>query len=151
MQVQDKYISWWPGYVANSGKKDDIKSNIPIIGSIYSAHPIPNRSFHDDWKAEDEMLPDHTIILDGLDEDKMISWWVKTSIWANPNLQGPPSYSWSTFGWNCAKIVAKVLGEGGGDEYSGKSKSWKHVLTPECVRTYAEAIRIGLQRANRIR
>ena len=91
------------------------------------------------------MLPNHSITLNGLNERKILSWWERTSIWANPKLQGPPSHPWSSLGWNCAKIVATALSKGGGDSYSNWMHSWNVVWMPNDVRRYAASIKRGLR------
>jgi len=98
------------------------------------------RRFTDDVRDEG-MQPDHTIEIRGLDEHKIKLWWSRVAlVYGNQERQGPLTYPWSTLGWNCARIVATALKEGGGDQYAKWFKSWNLVWTPNDVRNYARSI-----------
>jgi len=134
MHVRSTYISYWPtgeGRVLSKLHRD-----------IYDAHPIGGRTLADDIRAEGgpHRLP---ILLNGLNEDRVISWWHSNFPWAGSR-QGPPSVPWSSLSWNCSKIVATALKEGGGDKFATWSKTWNIVWTPNDVREYAESIVQGL-------
>lgn len=134
MQVESHYISWWPM------KSGQIPSK--LSSNIFSAHPrIPD--LRKDIDGEGGNPPNHTIIINGLKEQQIISWWKKVYPWA-ASKQGPPSMDWYSINWNCSKVVATALKEGGGNEYATWSKSWNVVWTPNDVRAYAESIRTGL-------
>lgn len=154
MKVKTYYISWWP---SGDGQIPKVSSNrngfnrvnhllqdygFPL-DDIYTAHPIRNRTFKDDVHDEAKN-PDHTIYLYGLNEEQIIKWWIYTSIWADPKLHGPPSYPWNSLDWNCAKVVATALKEGGGDDYSNWISSWNIIWTPEKTKQYANSIQVGL-------
>ncbi len=138
MKVGHQYISWWP---MGSGR---VRSK--IYRNIYSAHPIANRRFEDDLEAEGNRYPDHRIAIDGLDERKIMAWWRRTSLsWGGGSALGPPSVDWSSLGWNCARIVATALKEGGGDAFaSWYSQQAIGFWTPNDVRDYAQSIERNL-------
>jgi hypothetical protein len=133
MQVRSDYVSWWPMATGRVGSK--------LSRDIFSAHPRLPR-LHDDIRDEGGS-PDHTILINGLDEAKIIIWWRKTFPWAESRV-GPPAMSWNSLSWNCSKVVATALNEGGGDKFASWSKSWNMVWTPNDVREYADAIVTGM-------
>ena len=106
-----------------------------------------NRTYEEDV-LDEGMKPDHIIKLNGLDERKIINWWKGVSIWADPELHGPPKYPWETLGWNCSKIVATALDAGGGEKYASWATTWNMVWKPEDVRKYAVSIKKGFEKEN---
>lgn len=144
MNVNGTYISWWPE------KKED-RHYSKISQDIYFVHSIRGRTFPDDKWAEGNYKyyksPDHLIAINGLDETKILQWWGRTAlIYNNQKYQGPIHLPWSTLGWNCAKIVATALKEGGGDKYSDFINSRNLIWTPNDVKGYAQSISINLQK-----
>ena len=138
MEVQGQYISWWP--VASRRVRSKFHRN------VYSAHPIGNRSLYDDIRDEGGS-PDHTVVISGLEEGKILSWWRRTALsWGGGRALGPPSVAWSSLGSNCSQIVATALKQGGGNEFSAWRKSWNIVWTPNDVLEYAESIARGMER-----
>ena len=136
--VNSQYISWWP--MASNRVRSRIHND------IYEAHPIGNRLFIDDIREEGGN-PNHTIRIHGLNESRILSWWRRTALsWGGGLAQGPPSVPWSSLGWNCSKIVATALKEGGGDLYSSFLKSYHFIWTPNDVKSYAESIVNGMQK-----
>lgn len=164
MKVQDYYISWWPNtrdgaitkriefdYYAGqpidnteSATRNTETFGIDIHRSIYSAHPMVNRTYEEDIAGERGEDPNHTISLKGLDEEKIINYWKGISIWADPELHGPPAHPWSTLGWNCSKVVAECLKKGGGDKYASWLKRKNMIWAPKDVKEYAASIKKGL-------
>jgi hypothetical protein len=134
MHVGTDYISWWPMGTGRVHSK--------VHQNVYSAHPR-EPSLQADIDGEGSH-PSHTILINGLDEARIIAWWHRTFPWAVSRL-GPPSVPWSSLGWNCSKIVATGLKEGGGDRFASWSKSWALIAwTPNDVREYAESIVRGM-------
>jgi hypothetical protein len=134
MEVGRDYISWWPEAAGRSQSK--------ISDDLFSAHPIMGRRLEDDIRDEGGS-PDRTIIIAGLDEARIRAWWHRIAPWA-AGRQGPPSLAWSTLRWNCSKVVASALKEGGGDRHASWWKSWNVVWTPNDVCEYAESIVRGM-------
>ncbi len=109
------HISWWPD---NNGT--------PPTKKIYEADAFPNQTYQDDVNLEG-MPPDHTIIINGLNENKIKDWW----------LNFKTNNKWKTLSQNCSTTVAEALKEGGaGSFWSLKDNNlfW----TPEDVRVFAE-------------
>src|SRR6266850_5432451 len=131
-RVGTNYISWWP-----------MGSNrVPSkIHQIYEAHARPPR-FADDVRDEGAQ-PNFTISIAGLDEGRITNWWYRIYPWAGKR-QGPPAMPWSTLNWNCSKLVAFALKEGGADKFAAWDKSWNLVWTPNDVREYAQSIVRGM-------
>lgn len=137
MQVGCDYISWWPMAVGRDRSK--------VHPDVYAAHPTPPRSLAADTSPAggEGTPPTHTILIRGLDETRIRNWWHRTFPWA-AGREGPPSIPWSSLEWNCSKVVATALKEGGGDRFASWSKSWNLVWTPNDVREYAESIVKGM-------
>ena len=136
--VSNQYISWWP--------ISDNRVRSKLYDDIYSAHPIGNRQLYDDI-SDEGCTPNHTIKIEGLNESKILTWWRRTALsWGSGLALGPPSLMWSSLGWNCSKIVATALKEGGGDRYSSIVKSFNFIWTPNDVKYYAESIVDGIRK-----
>ncbi len=136
LECFDNYISWWPAQTGRIHSK--------IHSNIFTALPIANRSFSDDVDGEGR-FPDYTTRIDGLNERGIISWWQHFALsYGGFKDQGPPSAPWSSLDWNCSKVVATALKEGGGDEYASFYYSNCFIWTPEKVKDYAESIVKGL-------
>lgn len=136
MDVNGTYTSWWP--IGENRRQSKISED------IYTVHPIRGRTFDQVKKAEGnriEKQPDHVIPLSGLNESRILQWWGKTALIYNKiEFQRPIELPWDTFGWNCSKIVAKGLKEGGGDDYSDFIRSVNLIWTPNDVECYAKKI-----------
>lgn len=133
-RVGANYISWWPMAI------NRVQSR--IHSDIYEAHPRPPK-FADDVRDEGG-APNVTIRIAGLDEPRMTTWWYRIYPWAG-HRYGPPAMPWSTVDWNCSKLVATALKEGGGDRFAAWQTSWNVVWTPNDVREYAESIVKGMK------
>ncbi len=134
MHVGQAYISWWPMGAGRDRSK--------IHSDIYSVHPIMGRNFADDIRDEG-IPPNETIRINGLDEGRITTWWERIAPWS-ASRSGPPSMPWSTLDWNCSKVVAMALKEGGGDKYASWPTTWNVVWTPNDVRDYADSIVRGM-------
>jgi hypothetical protein len=134
MHVGTTYISYWPSGNGRVGSK--------VHQDVYSAHPIVSRTLQDDIDAEGGQRP-RPLLINGLDEKRIITWWHQLFP-ASGRLIGPPSVPWSSLNWNCSKVVANGLKEGGGDRFASWIKSWNVVWTPNDVREYAESIIRGM-------
>lgn len=143
MDVNGQHISWWPTLEGRVHSK--------LHNNIYSAHPVANMSLEDDMAGEGDgeskVFPDHTILISGLNEKKIIQWWRRTALsWGGGKALGPPSVPWSSLGWNCSKIVATALKQGGGDMYTSLWAGKNLIWTPNAVRRYAAAIENGIRK-----
>src|SRR5262245_11546807 len=85
MQVGATYISWWPE------KPGQVPSK--IHPQVYASHPFRNRTFLEDVRAEQQM-PDHTIQIDGLDENAIKDWWQNFGLTRDGVLYEGPLQSW---------------------------------------------------------
>lgn len=162
MKVQSYYISWWPekdGRVRNKiyqFTEEKIRLNRKLregnIGKslawiqgnfydIYSVMPIFDRNYKDDVRGENNREADHKIVIEGLDESKIISWWQRFAM--VDGFQGPP-LPWSTLTMNCSNVVAKALEIGGGDEHATWHKSINLIWKPDDVLSYAQSIKDAL-------
>lgn len=160
MRVQWTHISWWPtgeGRIPRFAKAAQSSSKVVqrTVGSIYAAHPIRNQSFEDDQYLEgiDEQgnfrgpkPPDHTVTLEGLDEEAILDWWQGFGLTRNGTQFAGPLPAWHTTETNCSTVVARGLTIGGGEAYAGWWPSHNVVWTPNDVLRYALAIREGLAR-----
>ena len=128
------YVSWWPSATGRVPKHAGAPGP---IGQIYSAPGIQGRKYVDDVQDE-EMPPDHTITLNGLDETAIKKWW---SDFRNGTNQ------WKTLSQNCSTTVAQALKAGGADKYatgvSGWWGSWNFVWTPSDVLRLALLVQQG--------
>lgn len=132
LQVRSHYISWWPS------QPGQVPSG--IHRNIYSSMPILDRKFSDDIRAEKQM-PDHNILISGLDEQSIIEWWIRFGMCAG--FQGPP-LPWKTLSLNCSTVVATALKKGGGDKYASWLPSWNIVWKPSDVLQYATSIKVNI-------
>jgi hypothetical protein len=137
MQVDQTYISWWPEQPGQVPSK--------IHPNVYASHPFRNRTFQDDIRDEGQM-PDHSIRIDGLDEDAIKDWWQSFGLTRDGVLFQGPLQSWDTLKRNCSTVVAVGLKKGGGDRYASWFKSWNLVWKPSDVLTYALSIQNGLSK-----
>lgn len=136
MSVGSAYVSWWP----------ESPGAVPsgIHPNIYKSSPYRNRSFRDDVRDEGQM-PDHNVVLNGLDEQAIVRWWAGLGlVWEGRELAGPLQ-PWSTLDRNCSTVVAEGLRVGGGDRFSSWWDSWNLVWTPADVLRYATEIERGLR------
>ena len=148
MHVGTEYISWWPNSSDDPRSPDYRNPKIPgAVGRkapLYSVRHIHGQSFENDKSYESvdgvtPLAPDHTVMLDGLDEERILAWWRKFNV---------PSRDWSTFGQNCATTVGRGLMAGGADDYSlgasGWWHSWNTVWQPNDVLRFAQEVHHGL-------
>jgi len=140
--VGQTYMSWWPEGQGRIASK--------ISNSIYSVYPIRNRTFTDDIRGEDGQYPDHTLLINGLDEEKIKNWWQSFGLTRDGVLYEGPMLPWATLAQNCSTVVARALSIGGGDKYASWTKSWNVVWTPNDVLNYATSIMHGIT-AERLR
>ncbi len=137
MHVGSEYISWWP---EGAGRVAKIPGSVGRAVPLYSVGHIQGQSFEDDQRLE-EMKPNHTVSLNGLDETQILAWWKKFNV---------PGRQWSTLGQNCATTVGRALMVGGGDDYalgaSGWWHSWNTVWQPNDVLKYAREVERGLNK-----
>ncbi len=135
MHVGAEYVSWWP---AGENRARKIPGPAGRRVPLYSVAHIQGQSYDDDRYLED-MDPDETIRLEGLDEDRLIAWWRTFNV---------PGRDWSTLGQNCATTVARGLMIAGADDYAlgaaGWWRSWNTVWQPNDVLLYARQVRSGL-------
>jgi hypothetical protein len=127
------YISWWPDEAAGLGR---------------DFHPLRNKSYSSDV-GDEGGVPDSTIELRGLDEEKILNWWQGFGLTReNTVFQGPlPPYNLAT--QNCSTVVATALKKGGGDRYASWYKSWSIVWRPQTVLDYARSIQRSLVAATK--
>jgi hypothetical protein len=135
MQVDQTYISWWPETPGQVPSK--------IHRNVYSSHPFRNRTFSQDVAAEGQP-PDHSILLDGLDESAIKDWWQSFGLTRDGVVFQGPLPPWSTLSQNCSNVVVIALRAGGGDKYASWITSWNVVWTPADVLEYARSIQRGL-------
>jgi hypothetical protein len=138
MQVGHNYISWWPQHPGQVPSK--------LHPNIYQSHPFRDRTFADDVEGEKGRQPDHTIRIDGLDEEAIKDWWQSFGLSRDGVPFQGPLQSWSTLDRNCSTVVATGLRIGGGDAHSDWLKSWNVVWTPKDVLDYAQSIQRNLAR-----
>lgn len=137
MQVGQTYMSWWPEQPGQVPSK--------VHRNIYASHPFRNRTYADDVRDEGQP-PDHTIRIDGLDENAIKDWWQSFGLTRDGVLFQGPLQSWQTLKRNCSNVVATGLKKGGGDKYSTWAKSWNLVWTPQDVLRYALSIKQNIAR-----
>lgn len=130
LELDQTYISWWP---ENPGQ---IPTKIP---NVYASHPFRNRSFASDVHAEGR-LPDHSIRINGLDENAIKDWWQGMGLVRDGQLFAGPLLPWKTLNQNCSTVVATALTVGGGEQFASWYKSRSIVWTPANVLEYASAI-----------
>ena len=126
------YISWWPN-------KREVTDTSRLNPNIYTANAYKGREYKDDLRDEKQM-PDYVIIIDGLDEEAIMDWWIEYQ----------KNRDWSSLSRNCSTTIAKALEAGGGDKYSDFLDLFNSVWTPEAVRDYANSIKEGLQEAGKM-
>lgn len=152
-----EYVSWWP---QGNGRQPKFPSWAGPLHSIYSVNAISGRAFDDDVAPEDQggegQTPDHRIVLVGLDEEAIKTWWGK--------FKADGHHQWSTLSQNCSTTVAMALTAGGGAKFArhagegekswfsrithdigGWYNSWNTVWKPDDVLHYAQAIEAGLK------
>ena len=138
MSLDRTYVSWWP--------EGSNRVHNKLVGRIYTAGPIRNRTFSDDVAGEDGRHPDFNIRIQGLSEQAIKDWWFRFSLLRDGEIyQGPLRDSWQTLSKNCSTVVARGLTLGGGAELAGFSAA-RLVWTPNDVRAYAQAIQTALLR-----
>lgn len=136
LQVQSYYMSWWPkepGQVP-SGWHENVYASMPILGQTYE----------DDCSGM-ETKAGHQVIINGLNEKAMISWWRVFGI--TDGMQGAPE-AWQSLQLNCSTVVAKALSIGGGRRYAPFLRSRNIVWTPQDVLQYAQSIRTNITKGN---
>ena len=139
--VDQTYMSWWP---EGRGR---IRSK--VSDQLYTVLPIYNRQFADDVDGEDGRQPDHRLLINGLDEVKIKDWWQSFGLTRDGVLYQGPLLPWETLAQNCSTVAARGLSIGGGDRYSGWTRSWKLVWTPNDVLQYTLSIQQGLSGSSR--
>lgn len=128
------YVSWWPAVSPRTPKYPSAPSP---LNQIYSAPAIQRRRLEDDIRDEG-MKPDYQILIHGLDEAAIKTWWAGFHTGAN---------RWKTLSQNCSTTVGQALKAGGGDKYAkgftGWWDSWNCIWTPSDVLRFAQAISHG--------
>jgi hypothetical protein len=120
------YISWWP---QGTGLQA-----MPLLPQVYTVDAVPNQTFADDMRLEENKAPDWQVRVGGLDESAIENWWrsFKTT------------HQWSTLSQNCSTTVKDALYAGGAlriltpredDHFRGNS-----VWTPSDVFALAEVL-----------
>ena len=139
--VDRTYMSWWPeGSNRRSSK---------LHRNIYTAGPFRARTYEDDVAGEDNKDPDYQIVLNGLDEDAMKTWWQSFGLTRDGVLYYGPLQPWETLTLNCSTVASRALYMGGGDKYASWAKSVNVIWTPNDVYEYALSIQTGLRRAQK--
>lgn len=120
------YISWWPqGYN---------RQRMPLIPQVYTVDAFPNQTYANDVSFEDNHPPDWRMLIGGLNESEIRSWWggFKTS------------HQWSTLSQNCSTTVADALWAGGasGILTSRETDNFQSIAlwTPNNVLAFAQAL-----------
>lgn len=147
MEVNQRYISWWPqGDRRLPYKGTALPSKvISSLGNLYSVLPIGNRTFYDDL-SDEKGQPNSIITIEGLNKNYIIFWWNHFALsYGGTNEQGPIQNTWSTLDLNCSSVVALGLKEGGGDNYSSYWKYHNYIWRPNDVKNFAESIVQGLK------
>lgn len=126
------YVSWWPDERASLG----------------NYHPIRNRGYAGDVAGEGRG-PEHTVILDGLDEPAILDWWKHFGLVSDGELIQGPLLPYNVLTQNCSTVVARGLKVGGGDKYASWYAATNLVWRPATVLQYALAIRAGLAAGGR--
>ena len=137
MQVDNTYMSWWPALPGQVPSK--------IHSNIYHSTPFRNRTYRADVEDE-EQAADHTIVIRGLDEGAIKTWWQSFGLTRDGMVFQGPLQSWHTLKRNCSTVVATGLRRGGGDKYASWSKRWNVVWKPNDVLQYARSIARGVRR-----
>lgn len=103
---RESYISWWPDYPRIP------KSYLPIV---YDAYPVRDQTHQQVVDLEGEK-PDHTIVVTGLDEVKIIDYWESLSLQSQGQRAPGPLLPWSALNLNCSTVVANALIAVGADK-----------------------------------
>ena len=122
------YISWWPAEPARLWQDH---------------HPIRNKDYASDV-ADEQGRPDFSILLVGLDEERIIEWWSMFGLVRGGTVLEGPMLPYNLLTQNCSTVVARGLKVGGADHYAGWYVSHCLVWRPRTVLDYAMAIQRGL-------
>lgn len=135
MAIGSDYVSWWPEPNGRTPSK--------LHGNIYHAPAFRYRTYNDDVRDE-RQRPDHTIALNGLDENAIKDWWQSFGMMRDGMPYLGPRQSWQTLKRNCSTVVATGLTIGGGSQYVRFLKPLGFPWTPNDVLSYAMSIQSGL-------
>jgi hypothetical protein len=105
--IDGTYISWWPSQPRQPLLPVPF-NQMPLLGNIYSAPAIPNRTFVADALAEGSdytppisLAPDYAIGITVLNNAPIKNWWAAFST--------DPNSLWKTLNQNCSTTVADAL------------------------------------------